>query len=85
MRGIKVSLLSEVLLQNLFGFFLLFCFVIFSKEACWVLLQLQLELMYCHSTAERDRCVVLADDMGQYAEGRAVCGWMGRQRDDHRV
>lgn len=56
-----------------------------KKGSMLDLLQLQLACIGYHSAAERDRCVVFADDRGQYVEGRTVCGWMGRQRDDHRV
>lgn len=37
------------------------------------------------STAVTDRCVVSADGRSRYVECHAVCGWMARQRDDHRV
>lgn len=37
------------------------------------------------SSAEINRCVVFADGRSQYAECHAVCGWICRQRDDHRV
>lgn len=58
---------------------------VLKKWALQDLLQLQSVYVCCHSTAEINRCVVFADDRGQYAECHAVCGWMGRQRDDHRV
>lgn len=46
---------------------------------------LPLMFMRRTSAAVTDRCVVSADGRSRYAECHAVCGWMARQRDDHRV